>query len=174
MGSEPPRFGPAGTTLRKAVSTDAATIAEMIRDLAIATEGTDKQFSTAQDMAHHGFGGVRRFEAVLAEQDRSPVGLLLYFFNFSSWRGKLGIYVQDIHVVARLRGCGLGRALLLEAVRIGSKEGCTHLRLSVDANNHRARAFYDHMGLKACDDEVIYLASEDSFQALLEESLDGK
>lgn len=174
MDSNPRRFGPSGVTLRKADPADAAIIAEMIKDLAIATEGADKQFSTAQDMARHGFDGTRRFEAVLAEQNKSPVGLLLYFFNFSSWRGQLGIYIQDIHVIERLRGCGLGRALLLEAVRIGDKEGCTHLRLSVDTNNHRARAFYEHMGLKACDDEVIYLASEDSFQALLEESFDDK
>ena len=79
--------------------------------------------------------------------DGDIVGMSLFFYNFSTWRGEPGVYVQDMVVSERARGLGLGRRLLLETARHASRHGATHLRLSVDQDNAAAIGFYRSLGL---------------------------
>jgi len=155
----------ADISIRDGQGEDAATIAAMIADLANTVGPPDIRTGSAENMLTYGFGDSPEFKTILAEQDGEAVGLVLYFYTFSSWRGQLGVYVQDIHVVERLRGTGLGRRMLNEVARRGLKDRCTHLRLSVEPDNEAAQGFYERMGL-ARSHEVIFEATGDAFDQL--------
>lgn len=153
-------------TLRPVTPADAADIARMVRRLAEATGELHKVRSTAEDFARHGFGDAPAFLGMLALCGDQPVGLSLWFYNFSSWRGDLGVYLQDIYVDEELRGRGIGKRLLAETVRRARADGATHLRLSVATDNDTAREFYARLGFTYRDDECIYQIADAAFGEL--------
>ena len=159
-------MGDADIIIRDANSRDAETIAKLVARLADSTGQTDKQSSTAADFERHGFGARPAFRALIAEQAGKAVGLALWFYNFSSWRGDLGVYLQDIYVDSRLRGSGLGRRLLAETARLALQDGASHLRLSVASSNKAAQDFYRHLGFTAREDERIYQIADLAFTGL--------
>ena len=126
----------------------------------------DRFGSTVEDVRRYGFGEDPAFNVLLAEQDNEVVGLVVFFYVFSTWRGRLGVYVQDIHVVEAVRASGTGRRLLAAAAAQGRADGCTHLRLSVATENGRARTFYERIGLDHQAHEVIYQAAGEDFDHL--------
>ena len=154
--------------IRPAEAEDAAAILGLLADLARTLGEPEQRRSTVDDIARHGFGETRHFQVLIAEAGDAAVGLVLFFYNFSTWRGRLGVFVQDLHVVERFRGTGLGRRLLAAAAREGRSAGCTHLRLSVHPHNELAQAFYQRMGLAARDDETIFQVSDGAFDQLSE------
>lgn len=154
--------------IRPAERDDAAAILGLLADLAQTLGEPELRRSTEDDILRHGFGETRHFQVLIAEAGDAAVGLALFFYNFSTWRGRLGVFVQDLHVVESFRGTGLGRRLLASAARQGRSAGCTHLRLSVHPHNELAQAFYQRMGLAARDDEHIFQASDTAFDLLSE------
>ena len=87
-------------------------------------------------------------------QGDDAVGLAVFFYEYSSWRGVPGVYVQDLYVAGHLRGKGLGRELL-DAVRERSRHwGGRYMKLTVYDRNPAALAFYRRLGFEFCDDEL--------------------
>lgn len=162
--------GPRDISIRRAVAADAAVISRLITRLADATGEGHKIRSRPEDFAAHGFGERPAFFGLVAESNGEPVGLALWFYNFSSWRGDLGAYLQDLYVDDRFRGTGLGRSLLAETARVARGDGATHLRLSVATDNDPARAFYDHLGFTYRDDECIYQVADAAFERLADQA----
>lgn len=162
--------GPAadGIVIRRAAAADAEAIHAMVMALADDIGKRDSVASTPGDIRRHGFGPAPDFEALIAEADGAPVGLCLFFTSFSSWRGRSGLYVQDLYVAPRLRGGGLGRRLLGAVAAIGLERGATYLRLSVDADNDTAQAFYRRLGLHWSDSERIFQIGEEDLAGLTE------
>lgn len=158
--------------IRVALRSDAADLHGMVKALAKTTGLEHKISSSAKDFLYHGFEESRAFEALIAEQDGKPVGLCLFFYTFSSWRGKLGVYIQDLYVDESQRGTGLGRRLVVETVRCGKQQGADHLRLSVDSENVGAHAFYEHIGMSRRDDEFIFQAADQAFENLARDKQD--
>lgn len=154
--------------IRPAEAADADAIQALLADLVRTLTGAEDCGSSVEDILHYGFGETPHFEVLIAEAEGAAVGLVLFFYNYSTWRGRLGIYVQDIHVVEPFRSRGLGRSLLAAAARRGRAMGCTHLRLSVDPENDSALAFYQRMGLEVRDDEAICQVSGIAFHLLAE------
>ena len=106
------------------------------------------------------------FEALLAEQNGAALGLALFLYTYSSWRGEPGVYIQDLVVSAQARGLGLGRQLVAATVCHAREHGATHLRLSVEHDNEQAIAFYKSIGLRHSDNEKIFEANGDAFGQL--------
>lgn len=156
--------------IRAATADDVENMHAMLLDLARATGLREKIRSKPEDFRKLGFREKPAFQALIAEQGSRPVGLSLFFYNFSSWRGELGVYVQDLYVTAEMRGTGLGRRLLAETVRLGRTQGATHLRLSVERDNARAHRFYRKLGLKLSGSELIFQATGAAFERLAEET----
>jgi GNAT superfamily N-acetyltransferase len=152
--------------IRAAVAADAVAIHTMLLAIAATTGEADKIAGTPHDLARHGFGAAPAFRALIAEAAGRPVGLCLFFTTFSSWRGRLGLYVQDLYVDPSVRGGGLGRRLLAAAAAEGARHGATHLRLSVDAGNAAAEAFYRRVGFEAAGHERIQVLDGAAFAAL--------
>ncbi len=131
--------------IRRAVAGDAALIHQLLAEMAAAEGGEIK--GTAQTIAQHGFGPKPRFRVLLAESS-FPLGLILYFPEYSSWRGQMGVYVQDIFVRPAARGLGLGRILLAKACQ-DADWNPQFLTLMVGRKNASARAFYGALGFGA-------------------------
>lgn len=138
----------------------------MIVALAKATGLREKVTSKPGDFRRFGSRGQPAFQALIAELGGEAVGLSLFFYSFSSWRGELGVYVQDLYVSNDVRGTGLGRRLIRETARLAAKRGVTYLRLSVARGNTAAQAFYRSIGLSLSDDECIYQAIGADFEQL--------
>ena len=153
-------------TIRRASEADAGTIHGLVVELAAAIGRTGKVASRVEDIRDQGFGADPAFEALIAERDGAAVGLCLFFESFSTWDGRRGVYVQDIYVSEAARGLGLGRRLLAEAAAISRARGGSYLRLSVEAENDKAQAFYRRIGLAWSRDERIYQARGGDFAAL--------
>lgn len=156
----------AGIVIRAARPDDAESLHALLLGLARATGLKEKIRSRPEDFRRLGFREKPAFYALIAERGGEPLGLSLFFYNFSSWRGEMGIYVQDLYVTDEARSTGLGRRLLAETVRQGKTQGATHLRLAVERDNVRAQRFYRRLGLKASEQELIFQASGPAFERL--------
>lgn len=152
--------------IRPAFEDDIPDIHALLGELANAT-GLARQFvSSEEDLRRYGFSPRPMFEVMLAEQDGRAVGLCLYFYTYSSWRGAPGVYVQDLVVDPTARAGGVGHALMVVTARHARSRGATHLRLSVDAANTAAIRFYERSGLTHAARDKIYEASGDAFDEL--------
>ncbi len=158
----------ADPVIRPAVASDVDDIHGLILHLAASTGHTGKIISTPTDFLRSGFSEPVAFQALIAEQAGQVIGLSLFFYTFSSWRGELGVYVQDLVVAEQARGLGLGRRLICETARLALGKGASHLRLSVASDNDIAVQFYDHIGLVASDKERIFEAEGLAFAQLAE------
>lgn len=142
-------------TIRRATEEDVADIHRLLLELAQALGKSTAIRSTAEDIRRYGFERQPRFETVLAFDGNEAVGLAVFFYEFSTWRGQPGVYVQDLYVSPRLRGRGLGRDLL-DAVRARAAEwDGRYIKLSVYDRNPAALAFYHGMGFESCEDELV-------------------
>ena len=161
---------PAGPeiVLRSATAADAADIARLLRGLNEHLGQPSVRGMSAAEVVAYGFGERPAFEAILAVRgDGRAVGLALSFFTFSTWRGRPGVYVQDLYVEPAARGAGLGRRLLAAAAAAGAAaRGCDHLRLTVAAANVGAQAFYRRLGLEPADADLVYHLDGAAFDAL--------
>lgn len=122
--------------------------------------------STPDDLRRFGFGEKAQFETLIAESDQKFAGMCLFFRSFSTWRGVPGAYVQDLFVAEEFRGRGVGEALIRATAKHVRDTGGAYLRLSVEAGNESARAFYERIGLKRAETERIHAAYGDAFLAL--------
>jgi len=155
-----------GVTIRPATIDDAADLHAMVIALARDVGASDRAVCSVEDFRRFGFSPNPSFYALIAEHAGVAVGLCLYFYSFSSWKGKLGVYVQDLYVSDSQRGTGLGRRLIAETARRAGEHGAVYLRLSVDRSNEAAKVFYSRIGLELAEQECIFKAVHAGFEAL--------
>lgn len=154
--------------IRHAAAADAEAIHGALLALAEHVGEVGKVVSTADDIRRHGFEmDPPHFRVLIAEVDGVFAGISLFFPTFSTWKGRPGVYVQDLVVSPGFRGQDIGRKLLRETARVAAAQGATHLKLAVDAQNLSAQAFYVRMGLKPATDDILCFAHDDDFRALL-------
>lgn len=155
-----------GITTRYASSEDAVLVHAMIIEMAHAMDAQAQVRSTVEDFANAMSDDNADIHVLLAERGKVPVGVTIFFLTFSTWRGTLGVYVQDIYVAPEGRGSGIGKRMLGEVAAWASERGADHLRLSVDRDNVGAQAFYENIGMKFCDEEMIYRITGAKFEEL--------
>jgi len=130
--------------LRRAVAADVPEILALIRELADYERAPEEAVATAADLLRDGFGaGSPRFFVELAEWDGAVAGFALWFFNYSTWQGRPGLYLEDLFVRPAHRGRGLGKALLVHLARTALAEGCGRFQWQVLDWNAPAIAFYE-------------------------------
>ena len=157
-----PRFD-----LVRASRSDATAVHRLLQELADSIGEPQGIAGTSADLERFGFGETPLFEAWIARVHGREVGLLLCFPEYSSWRGRPGIYVQDLFVGRSARGIGIATALLRLAARRAVEIGGTYLRLSVHAENRDAQAFYRSAGFELATDERMLVLEQDAFARLL-------
>ena len=155
-----------GAGIRRGEVTDAAAIAGMLRILADELGDGDVFSTTEEIVRRHGFGPEPKFTTLIAEADGTPVGLALYFRQFSTTHGQVGAYVQDLWVAPNWRGSGLGARLLSAAAKETAEAwGAEHLKLTVYHNNPDAARFYERLGFKAMENQQPMLLAGAAFCA---------
>lgn len=144
-------------TLKLAEKADAPVIFGFLQKLA-GKLGKDNHFrGSVAALEQFGFGENPAFEAILAYHQQSPVGVILYFQEFSTWRCSPGIYIQDLYLKASMRGQGVGKLLINAAAQVGRDRQATYLRLSVDASNNSGMDFYTSMGFEHKHEEKMLM-----------------
>jgi GNAT superfamily N-acetyltransferase len=134
--------------IRPATREDAATIVDLITALAIYEREPEAVTATEADILRDGFGATPRFRCVIAEWDCQAAGFALWFYNYSTWQGRPGLYLEDLFVKPEFRGKGIGKALLLFLAKVASDENCGRFEWSVLDWNTPAIDFYESLGAK--------------------------
>lgn len=141
-----------GTTIRGATEADAAQILEFIRALAAFERAPDAVTATQEGLLRDGFGPHPFYHCLIAEHDDQPAGFALYFFNYSTWLGRPGLYVEDLFVQPAFRGRGIGKALLQHVAAIAMEKGCQRMQWEVLDWNTPAIDFYRALGADFLDE----------------------
>jgi GNAT superfamily N-acetyltransferase len=152
--------------IRPAAVTDVPVILALIRELAeyekllhevVATEGLVK---TAL------FGPEPVAQCALACVHRDPVGFALYFHNYSTFKGRAGLYLEDLFVRPEYRGHGIGEALLRYLARIAVERGCPRMEWAALNWNKRAIEFYERVGAVGILDWTVFRVSGEALVRL--------
>jgi GNAT superfamily N-acetyltransferase len=154
------------TVIRSATPADAATIIGFIRALAEYERMLDEVVATEADIAAALFGEHPRAFCDIAEADGSPVGMALWFYNFSTFEGRFGIYLEDLFVKPEARGTGAGLALMRRLAERCRDEGLKGLEWQVLDWNALAIDFYDRLGAGAKTEWITRSLSGDALATL--------
>lgn len=152
------------TAIRPARAEDVPTLLRLLT--AMAAEDGARIGSTEASLLAAGFGPAPHFHALLAEGDGAALGMILYFPEYSTWRGEMGLFVQDLYVAPAGRGAGLGRALMAGALAHADWSP-NFLTLMVARKNAGARAFYQSLGLTLRDDADQLILQGQGLTALM-------
>ena len=142
-------------SVRPAVAADGDLILRFIRDLAAYEKLLDDVRATRDDITVALFGDNPKAFCDIAEIDGRPVGFALWFYNFSTFVGRHGIYLEDLFVQPQARGSGAGKALLANLARRCVDENLGRLEWAVLDWNAPSIAFYDSLGAAAMDEWIV-------------------
>ncbi|OBQ90576.1 GNAT family N-acetyltransferase [Mesorhizobium sp. AA23] len=151
--------------LRPAQIEDAETIHAALLRLGTHIGAHQEITSTPDDLRRYGFGAKPAFSTLIAEVDGEFAGLCLHFPIFSTWMGRPGVFVQDLYVEDRFRGCRIGEKLLRRVAKECRAAGGVYLRLSVDTDNETAKTFYEKLGIGWSSYEQVHKIVGESFFA---------
>jgi GNAT superfamily N-acetyltransferase len=153
-------------SVRPAVAADGDLILQFIRDLAAYEKLLDDVRATRDDITVALFGDNPKAFCDIAEIDGRPVGFALWFYNFSTFVGRHGIYLEDLFVQPQARGSGAGKALLANLARRCVDENLGRLEWAVLDWNAPSIAFYDSLGAAAMDDWIVRRMTGDALRKL--------
>lgn len=156
--------------IRSATPADAGIIYGFIRALADYEKLLHEVEASEADVAAALFGESPRAFCDIAEADGKPVGFALWFYSYSTFRGRHGIYLEDLFVVPEARGLGAGKALLRRLAQRCREEGLARLEWAVLDWNAPAIAFYDSLGADAQNDWIVRRLTDGPLRALAEGS----
>ncbi len=134
--------------IRPATPNDIPLILDFIHGLAEYERAPEQAIATHADLLRDGWGPEPKFRVVIAEWERQPAGFALFFYNYSTWQGRPGLYLEDLFVRPEFRGKGIGKALLVHVARIAVRENCGRYQWQVLDWNTPAIKFYESLGAK--------------------------
>lgn len=153
--------------LRNAGPQDAADIFRLIVDLATYEREPDAVVVTVDELRAQLAAERPPFECLLAEDDDGAVvGFALYFHNYSTWRGRPGLYLEDLFVDPARRGRGVGKQLLVRLAQIAVERGCARMEWAVLDWNAPAIGFYESLGAQAVSEWTIFRLTGASLENL--------
>jgi len=142
--------------VRAAETADVPVIFQLIGELADYERLRHKMVGRAEDLQRHLFGEPRFAHALMADWDGEPAGFALYFFNYSTFLCRPGLYLEDLFVRQAARGRGIGLALLAALEQRARAAGCGRLEWSVLDWNESAIGFYRRFGAQPMQDWILY------------------
>jgi len=143
-------------TIRPAVRTDATQILGFITELAEYERARHEVIASVADIEHSLFDEGSTVHSLICERDGRAIGFAVYFYSYSTWLGRNGIYLEDLYITPEQRGGGAGRDLLRYIAREAVEHRCGRLEWSVLDWNAPAIGFYESLGAQAQDEWVRY------------------
>lgn len=153
-------------SIAPATPEDVPQIWQFVIELAIYEREPEAVIATKEDFHRVLFCESPQAYAVMCRDGDIPIGFALYFYNFSTWLGRHGLYLEDLYVTPEHRGKGAGKALLQHLAGIAVAEGCGRFEWSVLDWNQPAIDFYESMGAKPQSEWVGYRLTGEALQAL--------
>jgi len=142
-------------SIRTATAADVPLILEFIRGLASYEKLSHEVVATEAALRDTLFGSPPAAQVVIAEVNGQPAGFALYFFNYSTFLARPGLYLEDLFVKPEFRGAGTGKALLLHLAKIANTRGCGRMEWTVLDWNEPAIKFYDSLGARRMNEWKI-------------------
>jgi GNAT superfamily N-acetyltransferase len=142
--------------IKDATIEDSALILRFVTELARYEKAEHEVIATKADIKNSLFGENSTTNAVICSVNNEPVGFAVYFFNYSTWLGKNGLYLEDLYVSPEHRSVGAGKALLKHLANIALSKQCGRFEWSVLDWNEPAINFYQSIGEKSQDEWVDY------------------
>ncbi len=139
--------------IRVGTKEDVPAMMKLVMELAEYEKGADQVTNTVEKMTEDGFGENPIFGSFVAEMDGKLVGISIYYFRYSTWKGRR-LYLEDIVVTSELRGKGIGKGLFEQTVAKAKETGCTGMMWQVLDWNESAIEFYRQYGTRFDDDWV--------------------
>ena len=158
-------------TIRTARTEDMGQVLQLIQELAAFEKEEHAVEVTEKDLIADGFGAKKLFECFVAEDDGAIEGMALVYPRYSTWKGPV-IHLEDLIVTEKVRGSGLGSALLTEVVKYGSNLGVKRISWEVIDWNEPAISFYEKKGAQVMRDWDVVQLDEKGMKAFLE-NVDG-
>ena len=153
-------------TIRPATIADTDTILHFIRELAIYEKAEHEVLSTPAHIHRTLFCEQPAVFGLVCEWEGAPVGFAVYFFNYSTWQGQHGLYLEDLYVTPQARGVGAGKALLQRLAQIALEKDCGRFEWSVLDWNTPAIDFYDRLGALPQSEWIRYRMTGEALQQL--------
>jgi GNAT superfamily N-acetyltransferase len=160
--------------IRPAHLQDVPIILELIRDLATYERAPNEVTATEEQLVDVLFGERPAAEVLIAFEGKSAVGFAVFFYNFSTWLGRPGLYLEDLFVKPEKRGKGYGRGLLIELAKIARDRGCGRMEWAVLDWNEPAIKFYRTLGAKPMDEWTVFRLTRDGIASLADSGRVGQ
>ena len=152
-------------TYRKAGEGDLHSVLYFIRELAEYEKMAD-EVTAAETLLRKWMFEQRVAECILAADGEKDVGFALYFYNFSTFQGKAGIYIEDLYVLPEFRGSGIGKTLISMIAEEAVKRGCGRVEWMCLDWNEPSIEFYRSIGAESLDDWTKFRLSGDALEKL--------
>jgi GNAT superfamily N-acetyltransferase len=154
--------------IKPAARAEVPIIHQLIRELAEYERAPQDAVATQAQLDEVLFGQDPSARVLIAREGPEPVGFAVYFFNFSTWLGRPGLYLEDLFVKPEQRGKGYGRALLVRLAEIARERGCGRMEWAVLDWNEPAIEFYKKLGAKPMEEWTVFRLTNDAIATLAE------
>ncbi|MBT4520647.1 MAG: GNAT family N-acetyltransferase [Halieaceae bacterium] len=142
--------------IRPATDNDIAVILHFIRELAAYEKALPEVTATEQDLREALFCDDPKAHTLICSANEEPVGIAIYFFSFSTWVGKYGLFLEDLYISPQHRGLGAGKALLRHLAQLAVARDCGRFEWNVLDWNTPAIEFYESFDAKPQSEWVGY------------------
>ncbi|PKO95458.1 MAG: GNAT family N-acetyltransferase [Bacteroidetes bacterium HGW-Bacteroidetes-7] len=157
-----------GFVIREAISSDINLIFDFICDLAD-YEKLRHDVTATPEILHESIFVKKQAEVLIAELDGLPVGFALYFHNFSTFKGKACLYLEDIFIKPQYRGKGYGKAIFNRLAQIAVERGCDRFDWAVLDWNEPSINFYKSLGAFPMDEWTVFRLTGDALKSVAKE-----
>ena len=156
--------------IKRAQESDTHIILEFIKKLAEYEKLSNEVTATTEQLRVTLFAEDSNTHCLIGYYNERPVCFALYFFNYSTFLGKRGMYLEDLFVLTEMRGKGFGKQMLIVLAQIASENDCGRFEWSVLDWNKPAIDFYDSLGAKPNSGWTVYRLDEKAIKKLLTEN----
>lgn len=154
--------------IRTATRDDVLVLLSLIRELASYEKKRDKAVVKEADLLRDAFGSAPKFRALIAEWKGEPAGYASFFYFYSTFQGRAALFLEDLFVLEKFRGKGIGKAMLAEVAKLAIKEKCFGLRWEVLDWNRPAIEFYERLGATFLNERRVVAFDEEAMRRVAE------
>lgn len=154
-----------GFTLRETSENDLSLILGFIKEIAEYEKLSNAVDATEGSLKKYVFEK-RRAEVLIVEKDENPIGYVVYFYNFSTFTGTSGLYLEDVFIRSEYRGMGLGKEIFKILGKLAREEGCKRMEWVCLNWNEPSKKFYKGLGAISMDEWITFRLTEDYIREL--------